>query len=173
MPYAQAILLNTPWWVFALFALLVALGVQALRRRTVAVGRLVIIPIVFFIWGLGTLATRSAGSPLLILDWLAAGTIGLAIAWQTIRLHNVTIDRRRGVADVPGTAVPLVRNLVIFIAKYCLAAAMAIVPAWRADLLPLDIALSGLMAGFFIGWLVRFTLKYREASGHGAIASLS
>src|SRR5258708_3390530 len=39
-PLALAILLGTPWWVFALLALLTGLGLQALRTRRTRLPRL-------------------------------------------------------------------------------------------------------------------------------------
>jgi hypothetical protein len=59
------ILQNTPWWVFALFALLMWLGFQALKPRTLPIWRLLITPAVFIGWGI----TSLAASPHLILDW--------------------------------------------------------------------------------------------------------
>jgi hypothetical protein len=170
MPNPSTILQNTPWWVLALLVLLVVLGVQALRARTIAVWRLLAVPAVFIVWVLITLSTRSLGSPILLLDWLGACATGLAIGWRTARLDGVTFDRSRGLVDVPGSAFPLVRNVTIFAVKYGLGAAMAIVPAHRSGLIPCDVAVSGLAAGYFVGWLVRFGLKFR---GIGARESLS
>ena len=59
MPGPLIFLQNTPPWVFVVFALLVVLGVQALRPRILPVWRMVAIPLVFSAWGLITLATRS------------------------------------------------------------------------------------------------------------------
>jgi hypothetical protein len=121
------------------------------------------VPAVFIVWGLITLATRSIGSPILLLDWLVACAAGSAIGWRTARLDGVIVDRGRGLVVVPGSLFPLVRNVTIFVVKYGLGAAMAIVPAHRDGLLPWDVAVSGLAAGYFIGWLIRFALKYRNA----------
>jgi hypothetical protein len=82
------ILLNTPWWVFALFVMLVLLGVQALRPRTIPVWRLLITPGVFIVWGVISLILQpSVSSSFLWLDWpVGSGD----------RLHNcVAYDRRR------------------------------------------------------------------------------
>jgi hypothetical protein len=50
------ILLHTPWWVFVVFALLLALGIQALRPRVVSAWRLLVTPGIFIAWGLVSLA---------------------------------------------------------------------------------------------------------------------
>jgi hypothetical protein len=149
------ILQNTPWWVFALFVLLMWLGFQALKPRTLPIWRLLITPAVFIGWGI----TSLAASPLLILDWSVTALIGAAIAWTTS--GHIKIDRAR--VSLSGSAFPLIRNLLIFSAKYGLAVTAAIshsnVAVW-------DIAVSGASAGYFLGWLLRFASAYRHQTAH-------
>lgn len=170
MPSLFAILHNTPWWAFALFALLVARGVSALRTRSVPVARVLIVPAVFFAWGIASLVTRSAGSPVLAADWFACAAAGLAIGWQTTRLDGVQIDRASGRVTLPGSVVPMVRNLSIFAVKYALGVATALAPAWRGDIALWSIGVSGLSAGYFAAWVLRLTLRYRDA-GRQAVAA--
>jgi hypothetical protein len=164
MPGPMSILQNTPVWAFGMFALLVVLGVQALGPGTIAVWRLLAVPLVFMVWGLITLATRSFASPVLSLAWLIGGAAGLLLAWRVARLDRLVVDRFRGVVLVPGSRVPLARNVIIFSVKYALAAAIAVSPEHRDSLLLWNFAVSGLMAGYFLGWLIRFALKYRMAA---------
>jgi len=171
MPSILSILQHTPWWVFGLLAFLAVLGVQALRPRTISVWRLLAIPIVFVLWGLVTLAAHTIESPTLLLTWFVAGAAGLAIAWIAVRLDRMAIDRDRAVVTVPGSVLPLVRNLAIFCVKYVLAAAIAIAPDHRDPLLLCNLGVSGLMAGYFVGWLVRFALKYRMAAEPKVVAN--
>jgi hypothetical protein len=163
MPGPLVILQHTPPWVFGVFALLVVLGMQALRPRTVPIWRMTAIPLVFSAWGLITLASRSIESPVLFVAWVIAGAAGLLLAWRTVRLDRLAIDRHRGLVSIPGSRVPLARNLAIFGVKYVFTAAIAISPGHRASLLLCNFTVSGLMAGYFMGWLVRFAMKYRMA----------
>lgn len=171
MPNPVQVLQNTPLWAFAVLAMLIVLGVQALRPRTVPVRRMFAVPTVFIIWGVITLATRSFSSPLLLLDWLIACGAGLAIVWRTAQPDRVIIDRVRGLVTVPGSAFPLVRNLFIFAAKYVLAVAVVVAPGLRSVLVPSDVIVSGLAAGYFIGWLLRFGLKFRSIGELEAVTS--
>jgi len=152
---------HTPLWAFALFAVLVMFGLQALKPRTLPIWRLLIVPAVFVSWGAISLATRSAAFPILILDWAITAAIGFGAAWLTTRLDGVQFDHARGLVQMPGSALPLIRNLLIFAAKYGLTAAMTVAPALQSALLPWDIGVSGLSAGYFLGWLFCFAVLYR------------
>jgi len=163
VPSILAIVQNTPVWVFAIFGLLVWLGAQALRTRTLPLWRLLITPAVFIGWGIVSLALRSAAAPILVADWAIAAVIGAAIGWTTTTGFNrVQIDRARGLVSLPGSTLPLIRNLLIFSAKYGLGAAAAIAPRLQADLAVWDIAVSGASAGYFLAWLTRLAFAYRR-----------
>ena len=164
-----AVLLHTPWWVFAVFALLLVLGVQALRPRVVPLWRLLVTPGIFITWGLVSLALRlTPSSPLILLDWLAAAAVGGVLAWIPRRPARMHIDTA-GIA-VPGSALPLVRNLLIFSTKYALTVAAVLVPAQQPQLALWDIAVSGASAGYFLGWLAHVALVYRHAPRADVVA---
>jgi hypothetical protein len=155
------ILAGTPWWVFLLLALLIGLGVQALRPRRVGLRRVFITPGLFIGWGLVALAATAQAMPLVLPAWAAAAAIGGALALATTRLSPLRIDRDRGQIELPGSAAPLARNMIIFLAKYGLAVAMATHPA-AAQLHLWDMAVSGMGAGYFAGWTFRFLARYRQ-----------
>jgi hypothetical protein len=161
MPGPLAIVQHTPLWVFGLLAVLVVVGVQALRPRDVPVWRPLLVPVVFILWGVNSLLAKVAAAPWLSVDWLTATVIGFAIAAATVRLDGVQVDRAAGRVHLPGSPAPLARSLAIFVARYGLGATMVVAPALQSSLTPWDIAVSGLSAGYFIGWVARFATKYR------------
>ncbi|HTP81901.1 MAG TPA: DUF6622 family protein, partial [Alphaproteobacteria bacterium] len=87
-----AIIQHTPPWVAALLALLVLLGVQALRPREVPVWRLLLVPAAFIAWGILSLMQKAGASPLLAVDWLVTAAVGAAIGWWTTNPRAVHID---------------------------------------------------------------------------------
>jgi hypothetical protein len=157
-----AILQHTPLWAFAVFVLLIVFGLQARQPRHVAIWRMVIVPAVFIGWGIVSLATRNV-SAVLILDWLVAAGIGAGLGWGTTRIEGVHFDGQGGV-HLPGSTLPLMRNMAIFAIKYAFAVAVAISPSQRQNIIFWDIAISGASAGYFLGWLARFALAQRRAS---------
>jgi uncharacterized protein DUF6622 len=163
VPPLLGILSHTPLWAWVVLAVLVAFGIQGLRPRTVSVRRLLIVPAVFITWGIVSLVQRVAGEPALAGDWVAAALTGGAIGWFATRFDAIRVDRASRNVELPGSILPLVRNLAIFLAKYVLTAAAAIAPARTAELAPWDIAVSGLSAGYFAAWLLRLAARYRAA----------
>jgi hypothetical protein len=161
----EGMVTHTPLWVFAVFALLVYLGLQATRPRTLGLRRILIVPAIFIAWGIVSLVSAHAVSTLLIGDWIVAAALGAGLASAMVRFPALRADRGRRKVHLPGSALPLIRNLAIFGAKYGLAVAAAMTPAARDHLALWDIAVSGLSAGYFLGWLGRFAAAYRHAPG--------
>ena len=153
------IVTHTPLWVFALFALLLVLGVNALRPRAVPPWQLLIVPLLFIAWGGLSLVERAQAMPSLVLAWLFAAALGAALAPAAWGFEAATPDRARTLVRVRGSAWPLVRNLVLFAAKYALTVAMVTAP--RPWLALADIAVSGLSAGYFLGWTFLLARAYR------------
>jgi len=155
-----AILGHTPLWVYAVLAVLVVLGVQALRARTLPLWRLLAVPVLFAGWGALSIALRALDAPAAGLAWLVFGVAGAAIARATAATDQLRIARAGGTVEVPGSALPLVRNIIVFIAKYILSVAIILAPAERGTLYLGDAAVAGLMFGYFACWVLLVLRKY-------------
>ena len=162
------ILNGTPWWVYALFIVLVASGIQALRPRSWPLARVAAAPLAFTAWGVVSLLQVPSLDTSLILTWLVTAGAGSSVALIAWRSDRIRIDRATRRVFLPGSWAPLARYLVIFTAKYALAVAAALDPAAHGNLVLLDIAVSGLAAGYFLGWLGRLALVYWAPPGSGS-----
>ena len=155
-----AILSGTPLWVWALLAGLTGLGLQATRARRVKLRRVFATPLAFVGWGLATLALHAG--PTALVAWPTAASLGLVLGLAVTRLDGVRGDRALGVVELPGSWLPLIRNLGIFGVRYALAVAAALLPAAHDRLMLWDLAVSGLSAGYFAGWLAVFMRRWRH-----------
>ncbi len=155
------ILLGTPAWVYLLFALLLWLGVSQMRTRAVTLRRIWRTPLVFIIWGLFGLVMRNTGTLASLLPWLIAAAVGVLAG--SARRNTLVIDHARGLVIRPGSILPLLRNLGVFVAHYALNVAAAFDPG-QHGIMQADMAVSGLFAGWFVGWLLRFFQHYRESA---------
>lgn len=167
--YGTGILSHTRLWVWALLVLLVWLGSRGLKRRRMALRRVAIVPAVFIIWGLSGLAARPFDAATIAALWLGGLILGVMLGLATgPRLLGV--DHARREVEMPASAWPLARNLIIFFAHYALTVAAVIVTTQKALLLQADIAVSGASAGYFIGWFVTVLRQYRAAPAATASA---
>jgi hypothetical protein len=158
---AGGILRGTPWWVFALFALLVYLGFRATKPRVSGWRRAVLNAVVFMIWGVATLLITP--NPVHALVWALTASTGGALALLTVRFDGMEVDRRRGLVRLPASWLPLARNMLVFGAKYAIAVMTALAALAPAQLALWDLGVSGASAGYFAAWLWRFWLAYRGA----------
>lgn len=160
------ILRGTPIWVYALFAYLLWMGVWRLRTRIRSVQSTWIAPVLFIAWGLSGLAGREGPLSSTLTWWIAGAALGVAIGYRIEPAPSV--DRATGAIRQPGSAIPLLRNLILFGAHYLLHVAAAIGLGAAAHLLSWDVAVSGLSAGYFVGWSVLFTRAWRAAPARAA-----
>ena len=148
------ILRHTPTWVWVLLAFLLYRGVAAMRPRDVAPGRVLIVPLVFFVWGATGLVTATEGLALKIGLFIAALAVGLAIGRVLASLSDPPrLSRASGMMTMPGSPAPLILIVLAFGAKYCgsVALAMATDAAVRAELSSVMAATGGLFAGLLWG----------------------
>lgn len=144
---------NTPLWVFALFLGLLWLGLQQTRARTLKPARVLwpALGLTLFSW-VGVLRTWP-DLPAALLSWLGAvTTVGLALAFQPAP-PGLQFDPDQRRFTVPGSAVPLLALMGLFLTQYALGSAKALhanwlqAPHWAA----LCAAVWGSFSGVFLG----------------------
>ncbi|PYE87397.1 DUF6622 family protein [Phyllobacterium leguminum] len=140
------IIAHTPIWVWFLLAYLLYGGIKALQPREMTWLRMLLLPILFLVWGLYDIVTV-LHHPILALVAFAGGiVIGGAIGWLLAAHQDAAwIDPASRLIHRPGTPVTLILILIGFICKYALSVALA----YHADLAasPDYNVLSGAIAG--------------------------
>lgn len=165
MQFVIEVVARTPYWVWALFAFLLFIGIRGLKPTTASFARLAILPVVFLAWGLSGFATTYGLRPVGITVWIAALAVGAGIGLLVARSIEIHSDKERGLISLPGTAVNLVLILIIFATKYTLGALAGMRPEITGELLYMatDVGVSGLLTGMFAGRLLGLWRKYRAA----------
>jgi hypothetical protein len=162
-------LTHTPPWVFAILAYLAWQGVQSLRARTMPIWRVLIIPLVFIAMGVSRLLQTHGQGVLPYTAWVIAallfGGLGLALGSQVIN-----VNRDEGTVTRPGSPVTLIRNLVVFILQYAVAASTALHVGGPLVGIAGNVV-SGATAGYFIGWALSLLRRYRQAPRSSTVAS--
>lgn len=157
------VLRGTPLWVFAVLAVLLAVSIPQLWPNVRSLRRILVIPVLFTAWGLIGLLDPAATLPMVLRSWLPAAVLGAVIASRVAL--PMRVDREQARVWQPGSPVSLIRNLVLFLGHYIFHVAAIIHPQAQAVLKAGDLAVSGLAAGYFIAWGIRFAQGYGRAPG--------
>ncbi len=155
MDSISRILSNTPVWVFALFAYLVWQGVQSLRSRVLPVWRVLMAPTVFILMGVSRIVLGRADGQWPIVTWTIAAVVLAAVALVVGR-GSAVVDRGGGRVLRPGSPAPLIRNVVVFGLQYGIAVTAARHLDDRFHVAIIGNAVSGAIAGYFVGWTAAF-----------------
>ncbi len=147
------ILSHTPAWVWLLLAFLLYRAFAATRPRDVSPRRALIVPIVFFVWGVASLLGATDGMALKLTVFLAALLAGLALGGVLASLSPTPRLRSSGLIAMPGSLAPLVLIVLAFATKYAgnVALALAADGAARTELSIAMAAIAGIFAGAFWG----------------------
>lgn len=146
------IVTNTPPWVWALLAALVALGIwQSLPRRLPA-RRALVMPLLLLTLSLVGLLSTFAAAPLPVLAWLAGLGVALAAGRPLVRPRGARWDAQAALFHVRGSWLPLLLILALFAIKYGVGVALALRPGLIRDV-GFDVAVGfayGLFSGLFL-----------------------
>ncbi len=148
--FAIQILKGTPIWVWAILAALIYLGSKQMTARVVRRYSVLIAPVVFLFVGL----TAARRGPVGFATW-AASLIGLAavtfFVWQPT--GGARYEASGDQLHMPGSAMPMLLMLAIFLLNYVINVVLAINPSYRSQLAwqvgPALIL--GALSGVFIG----------------------
>lgn len=166
MQTAIGILTHTPIWVFPLLGFLVWQGWRSMRPATLPLWRMLIVPLVFFVMGLSRLALAHDRGWVLLLAWFVAALLFAALALaRGPRL--LVIDRKNGLVTRPGSPIPLIRNVTVFLLQYAIAVAAALHLDSHIAVAVIGRAISGATAGYFAGRTVSLLRRYRNADPAG------
>jgi len=155
MDFAIAVVTHTPWWVFAILAYLIWMGVKGFQPRSMPLARVFITPAVFIVWGVVGAAGRHLPAALNAAAWIGGAVVG-AIPGVLTSPRRVELNRSLNLVHFEGSLFPLVRNLTIFALRYGLGVATATSHGDDPSLAIVATAVSGLSAGYFLGWTAMF-----------------
>lgn len=126
------IVLHTPYWVWAVLAYLVFVGVRGLRPTVRRIAILPLVPSGFLAWSAWTylVGARSAGAAGV---WVVAILAGAGLGWRWMRTVVPAPGPSAGTILLPGTPVTLVVMMVIFLCNYAVGVISAVAPAHLGD----------------------------------------
>ena len=115
-PSLLAVLTHTPWWVFIVFIVLLVLGYQQSRDRTVSRRRLLLLPVAML--GLSFYGVASSFGLGLLSCFAWALGVGAVTSFFSQRLKSSVQPGPAGSFLVQGSWWPLALMMAIFFIKY-------------------------------------------------------
>jgi len=148
------ILRNTPSWVWGLLAGFLALGISQLRDRTAGLARVSLLPVGMTLFSASGVFAALARSPHLA-GAIAAWLIAAAAAFALVAPGRTTaeFDPVRRSYRLPGSVIPLLLIVGIFLVKYAVGVELAMAPQLvQGTLYALTVpAIYGAFTGIFLG----------------------
>ncbi len=160
MTFLFEVVRHTPPWVFLLLAYIVWMGVRGLGERTLPLVRVAIVPVVFILMGVSGALARRQPWAVAVPAWTIGALVG-AVPGALTSPRHIVYDRLARRVRFRGSPFPLIRNLVVFSSQYVLAVVAA--RGGAAGVAVWAIAVSGVSAGYFIGWSGAFLMRLRGA----------
>ena len=165
--YVGLVLAGTPWWAFAVLALLVFLGIRRLKTRVRGLGAALAAPVAFGAWGLFNVASYSQDhSPIVGVSTLV---LLFAAGWISTGLYageraDLTSDGR---FLFHGTPEPLITYMTVFSIRFGLEVWEGFVPAAA----PLAGGIAIGLSAFVAGRTAQRAFSLSEARRRGAAAA--
>ena len=151
---------HTPAWVWGLFVALVAFGLSQARARAVSLARMTILPLVLLALSFAGVVSTFAHATIAILAWGVGATAAIALGRRFLVVRGASWSPETGKLHVPGSWLPLVLIVALFLIKYGVGVTLAMHPAMAADT-PFG-ACCGLAYGSFSGLFAARALGLRS-----------
>jgi hypothetical protein len=128
-PTIIAILTHTPFWVWAIFALVAFMGYQRTRDRTISVWRLLLFPVIMIVLAVSGMVNAGLG----VLPPIVVGVVVGGVTGWLLERDGATRRLPGGKIWLRGEWWSLVQVLLIFVFKYTTAVIGAVNPLLGGD----------------------------------------
>jgi uncharacterized membrane protein len=167
-----AIVHGTPIWVWVLLVVLLSRGFKALNSGTAPLARLAMLPLIFAGGGIAHLVSNPLAGWSAVITWMTASLVGIAGGVFIASRSRFIVDPIARTVMLPGSPLPLLMMIAIFITKFWLGFEMANVTnaSSLGNYVLIGAAVSGVVAGVFTG---RFITYWRAMSARRVVRTYS
>jgi hypothetical protein len=127
------IITHTPFWVWIALAALVAIGIAQSKPRTMSRTRAAIRPVLFALLSLVGVIQAFGASPAALLAWIAGAALAATVLRSAVAVRGAEWRPSTGQVSVPGSWIPMMLILGLFLTKYLVGVCLALHREWAAD----------------------------------------
>lgn len=153
---------HTPTWVWGLLAGLLALGWMQTQDREMTLTRITVLPLVMLALSFSGVVSTFAHATLAIVAWAAGVAAALLAGHRFVRVRGASWSASTGRVHVPGSWLPMVLIVALFMIKYGVGVALAMDHSLSAE--PAFGAACGLAYGTFSGLFAARAIGLRRAA---------
>jgi hypothetical protein len=162
------IIVHTPIWVWVLLVVLIAVGSSQLAQRRITPLRATGVPLLLSALSLAGVVASLAQPELALPAWIACTAVVAAAMLSRATPAGTAWDAAQGRFVVPGSALPLVAMMGLFLTKYAVGVSFALTPSLHRDI-AFTVGVAAIYGGFsglFLGRAARlWRLRGGDASG--------
>jgi hypothetical protein len=146
------IITKAPFYVWPLFAILLATGLKARKTSIMPLAPLVILPCAFLVWSLYSFFGTYGLQPLTILFWMLCFGTGIFIGFLHMQKLNIKCEKEKRRLEMPGSWIPLLLSMSIFCSKFMIGMLSSVFPHLNGSFLLLGLELfATAVLGIFAG----------------------
>ena len=159
----QQTLLDTPWWVYAIFIYVIYRGIRASQTRVIPLARLFILPLIIVVFASHTLLAMTTLSGDLVINWVLTLIVGFLIGWWLTKIRDIKVDQEKGLLQISGSWISLIVILFIFGSHYYVGYMTAVHPevVQQTFFAHIIFALNGITMGIVVGRLAHYLYCYK------------
>jgi hypothetical protein len=117
---------HTPVWVWGLLAALVAYGWSQARSREMSLTRVTVLPLVLLALSFAGVVSTFAHATVAILAWGVGVGAAMALGRRFLTVRGASWSAQTGLLHVPGSWLPMVLMLALFLIKYGVGVTLAL-----------------------------------------------
>lgn len=151
------IITHTPAWVWGILIYLLYVGVQALKPRLVSIYRLILLPLALIFLKYKIFVSPDAWV------YLLGITAGIFAGYAQVRNSPIKILKDIKSIQIPGSSSLIVILLGIFVMRYFFGYLQASKPEAYVEYFYWELALSGILSGYFTGQRANYLYRYFKA----------
>ncbi len=158
-----SILSHTPVWVWFLFLFLVSRGVKALKPRKISPQRMLMLPLIFFVWAIYSIFVELKEWHFAFIAFTLCLILGIVFGSLLAQQQpRAWLDNSTKLIYRPGSPLPLILVCISFLLKYMLSVILAHRPDYAStpSFCTLYGAVSGIVDGIFWGATL---LQFKQA----------
>ncbi|MEK3785429.1 DUF6622 family protein [Paenibacillus sp. FSL K6-1230] len=143
---------QTPLYIWFLLAFLIVRGLRSAKDGVLSIPKMVIVPVIFMLWGLETIFTRFEHLGVALVGYLFFAALGTLVG-NALYAKYRTIYQKEQRFYRSGTYLPLIVILMNFVVKYALNVSVILDSSLYGNLVftVLYCLFSGVSVGLFIG----------------------